>query len=93
MLTSLPDANGAFSEPTDSGYVRVRIDGDDGWVSRITELPFMKSAYDGDAVEIGEDVKDVAIPAVVTNDSLIMFPEIMEETIIVGFGLFRSDDT
>lgn len=94
LLTKLPNDNGDpyedgkyFAEPTDPSYLRIKIN----TISRINKMNFIGNAQSDEVVNIGEDK---AIPAYVTNQSLIMFPEASEEWgRIVGFGLFRSGDT
>ena len=70
LLTRLPNANGAphedgvyFTEPTDSNYIRIRLD----TKSRINKQDLITPATEGEPVEIGEEILDMAIPAVVEN--------------------------
>lgn len=91
LLTKLPNDDESaysdgtyFSEPADEGYFRIRID----TASRITKTPFMANAISEDAVAVGEDM---AIPASISNQSMIMFPESnVDWDTVVGFGLFRD---
>ena len=88
FLTKLPNANGApyedgtyFSEPSDSSYLRIKINTD----SRITKTKFIAPAEN-------DIVGDEAGPVCVKNQSLIMFPEATTKYDIVGFGIFRNND-
>lgn len=94
LLTKLPNTNGSayddgtyFTEPSDPSYLRIKIDTE----SRINKMNFISHAAADTAVAVGEDM---AIPAYVANQGIIMFPE---STVawdkIVGFGLFRSNNT
>lgn len=93
LLTKLPNDNGIayedgtyFTEPNDPTYLRIRIDTQ----SRINKKNFIAGAATGDVISVGEDN---AIPAYVTNQGAIMFPEAsVAWDKIVGFGLFRSGD-
>lgn len=83
LLTELPDVNGAnFSEPSDSSYLRIKID----TKSRITDTNFIGHAHNN----INDE--DPIISACVENQALIMFPEFINQCTIRGFGLFRSND-
>lgn len=91
LLTRLPNDNGGahedgtyFSEPNDEGYFRVQID----TTSRITKESFLVPAAEDEPIVVDGDT---AIPAYVTNRSVIMFPEsnVAWDT-VVGFGLFRA---
>lgn len=94
LLTKLPNANGTpyanggyFAEPADAGYMRIKID----TKSRITKANFIAPAETDETTYIGEDK---AVPAYVVNQGAIMFPEAsVTWDKIVGFGLFRSDNT
>lgn len=87
LLTTLPNPDGSgFVEPDDPNYLRVQIDTN----SRITKEPFLNGAVEGDVVTVDGDN---AVPAYVNNAGVIMFPETSVAYDVVGFGLFRSDDT
>lgn len=94
LLTRLPNANGQayedgkyFSEPADPGYLRIKINSE----SRINKKLFVAPAQLGDVIDVDGDKSNQVY---VTNQGLIMFPE---STVgwdrVVGFGLFRSNNT
>lgn len=93
LLTKLPNANGAahddgtyFAEPGDPVYMRVQLD----TTSRITGQPFIGGAEADATISVGEDL---ATPAYITNQGLIIFSEATIPYTIVGFGLFRNNNT
>lgn len=94
LLTKLPNSNGDahadgtyFSEPADSTYQRIKIN----TTSRIGKSNFIAGAVLDEATTIDGCE---AYPAYVTNQNMIMFLETSEEwDKVVGFGLFRSNDT
>lgn len=102
LLTKMPNNNGDpyedgtyFSEPMKSsgssssdgsGYFRIRLDTE----SRINRNAIIGGA-ETDEPFVNND-GDTVLPAFVTNQELIMFPEANENwDKIVGFGLFRSE--
>lgn len=94
LLTRLPKNDKSayedefyFSEPSDPEYIRIKLNTN----SRINKAPFISGAEAGEQIEIDGCQ---AIPAYITNQSLIMFPEsTVDWDNIIGFGLFRSNNT
>ena len=91
LLTQMPSQNDGtgFREPTDDGnYKRIKLN----TKSRINKKPFIAAATAGDRVLT--DKGDYAVPACVENQGAILFPEAgISWEPIVGFGIFRSDNT
>lgn len=94
LLTKLPKDNGDayddgkyFEEPADPTYLRIKITTE----SRINHKNFIAHAVADDPVIIDGGT---AIPASVTNQSIIMFPESsVYWGEVVGFGLFSEEDS
>ena len=88
LLIELPDETGNnVIEPNDLGdtsYIRIKLNAD----NRITKAPFIAGAVLGS--EYTDDNQDKVIPAKVTNNGAILFPESEIEYTINGFGLFSG---
>ena len=93
LLTRMPkpdktayDDDIFFAELSDPNYRRFRLDA----ISRINKKYIMADAVACEVTAVGEDK---CVPAVIRNQAPLIFPENMVPETIVGWALFRSDDT